>query len=290
MKNIFNKIFPKTQPKKYGLADVWRLTHLDRMRRTRPMFFFRKGVTGWTVITDSQYEGKSWGVVEHDTETPLGLSQSELETSKAEFEVKAQERYLYTTEERNMYGGRPLHDMQPQPEELGEEQEQQKEFIGSLKFFGELNLELSNPLYTQSGFACLLSPKFRPNLDLDPYHGFEIRLRSDGRKYVMQVKVAEGLQEHLYQTVVPVIPPDTWTTIVIPFNNFFLTFRSFVEETHSPMTTDEIEHIGFMMAERHSGPFRLNIDWIRASKLTNKGVPVGKRYTGFDEKPRANSW
>lgn len=185
----------------------------------------------------------------------------------------------------------------------------------------------------KSGYAAIKSPEFEPLLDLGGYTGLELRVRSDERIYVAQLKNARLSEDDLFQTVLPVqsnkaeFPLNTasvskaiayeqedyknelrnkakqlrgeivtrneqgtdsstasegqmsaWRQIYVPFDSFVLTWRGYIEMTQlvarvtqqssrkgeTAVDPERIASLGLLMAERRSGPFRVEIEWIRA--------------------------
>lgn len=184
----------------------------------------------------------------------------------------------------------------------------------------------------KSGYAAIKSPEFEPLLNLGGFTGLEVRLRSDERIYVAQLKNARLSEDDLFQTVLPVqsnkaefplnaarvseaihyeqedyklelqnrvkqlrgetVTPPTestvpsasearmsdWRQIYIPFDSFVLTWRGYIEMTQlvarvtqqssrrgeTAVDPERIASLGLLMAERRSGPFRVEIEWIRA--------------------------
>jgi hypothetical protein len=90
-------------------------------------------------------------------------------------------------------------------------------------------------------------------------------------------------EDDLYQGIIP-IPPDEqvgeWRDVVIPFEDFHLTYRGYLETPRIPFDGRNIKHIGLMMAERKAGPFKCEVESISAIKR----VATSKRYTGLDMK------
>eukprot|EP01121_Diplochlamys_sp_Union-15-3_P004393 TRINITY_DN144_c0_g1_i1.p1 TRINITY_DN144_c0_g1~~TRINITY_DN144_c0_g1_i1.p1 ORF type:complete len:169 (-),score=28.95 TRINITY_DN144_c0_g1_i1:204-710(-) len=83
-------------------------------------------------------------------------------------------------------------------------------------FEGKLSLKTSGKI-ERSGFAVIKSQKF-DYLDLTGYDALEMRLRTDGRLYVAQLKtaiIAQEMSDDLYQIVIPVKKPNVWTRVVI---------------------------------------------------------------------------
>ena len=85
----------------------------------------------------------------------------------------------------------------------------------------------------------------------------------------------------MYQGIIPVPSDDQvneWREVVIPFDQFHLTFRGYLEEPCVPFDGRDVKHIGFMMAERKSGPFRMEVDHVSVCQSTRL---KSRRYTGL---------
>jgi hypothetical protein len=61
---------------------------------------------------------------------------------------------------------------------------------------------------------------------------------------------------------------ETWVTVRVPFRDFVPTFRGRRLRNMPAIDGNDIRQIGFMLAEKQAGPFRLEIDWIRAYEDT----------------------
>jgi hypothetical protein len=59
---------------------------------------------------------------------------------------------------------------------------------------------------------------------------------------------------------------DTWITVQIPFADLRPTFRGRLLRNRPALTGPAVRQIGFMIADKQEGTFRLEIDWIKAYK------------------------
>lgn len=116
-------------------------------------------------------------------------------------------------------------------------------------------------------------------MNLDHYDALEIRIRTDGRLYVAQIKTETNIEDDLYQVVLPPVKPDTWTRVILPFDEFMLTWRGYAEEEQIPLSPTQIRHIALLMAERRDGPFEIHVDWVRAVR-TRDLVDHQSRFNG----------
>ena len=79
----------------------------------------------------------------------------------------------------------------------------------------------------------------------------------DSASVRQQVRLA--LDEAGFETVA-----GTWVTIQIPFSDLRPTFRGRQLRNMPALEGAAVRQIGFMIADKQEGPFRLEIDWIKA--------------------------
>ena len=111
------------------------------------------------------------------------------------------------------------------------------------------------------GFASVRSRPAR--VDLSEYSGLEIRVRGDGKRYRLRLRTDPNLDGVAYQ--VSFEPQATvWQSIRFPFHRFRPTFRGRTIPDAPPLDTSNVMSFGWMIADKQAGPFRLEIDWLRA--------------------------
>jgi len=121
-------------------------------------------------------------------------------------------------------------------------------------FQGNVSLE------NNGGFASvrMMSREF----NLDGYEGIEIRVRGDGKKYQFRIRVDnrfDGISyRHIFET-----NKGQWMLIRLPFSDFVPTFRGRILD-EDPLSPDQIQQVGFLIADKQEGNFKLDIDWIKA--------------------------
>lgn len=99
--------------------------------------------------------------------------------------------------------------------------------------------------------------------DLRPYDGLEVRVRGGGR--VFEVEIDDGTRQwsRSVSRRARVQPTTEWTTIRVPFSAFRATiFGRGVEAP--PMDLANVEGFGLYILDGKDGPFRLEVDAIRA--------------------------
>lgn len=128
-------------------------------------------------------------------------------------------------------------------------------------FEGELSLE------NNGGFAsvrALLGPT-----DLSGYRGVALRVRGDGRTYQIRFRVDGGFDGVSYRAMFEAGPD--WTTVVVPFDAFVPVFRGRVLRDRPPLDPSAIHQLGFMLADKRPGSFRLEVGEVRGA------APPGER-------------
>ncbi len=120
-----------------------------------------------------------------------------------------------------------------------------------LTFTGSLNTN-------GGGFA---SVRTRPrNLELKRTTAFVARALGDGRTYKLRVMTRD---DDVAYSATFATSAGRWETHVIDLAGFVPTRRGRVMQ-RPPLAPAEIVAVGFMIADKTDGPFRLEVDWLRA--------------------------
>ncbi len=128
---------------------------------------------------------------------------------------------------------------------------------GTLRFTGATNTR-------GGGFSSIRS---RPvALDLRGYGGIRLRLRADGRRYTFRLAsiATQGLPfQPAYWADFDTPQGPEWATVDVPFTDFRPQWRG--QRLPGPaLDLRRIEGLGLMIYDKRDGPFRLEVDWIRA--------------------------
>ena len=126
---------------------------------------------------------------------------------------------------------------------------------GTALFEGTLSLE------NNGGFASVRT--IPDNFALGNYAGLAVRVKGDGRRYMLRLRTDRYLDGPAYEAGFDTVA-ETWVTLRVPFRDFAPTFRGRRIRNMPPLEGADIRQIGFMLADKQAGPFRLEIDWIRA--------------------------
>lgn len=122
-------------------------------------------------------------------------------------------------------------------------------------------LRFTGTLVTQGGG--FTSVRARRVIDLTGQVGLELRVRGGGRQF--EVEVDDGLQTsgRRVSRRAPFASSTEWTLIRVPFN----TLRSTIfgqAVSAPPIDLKSIRGVGLFIADGKDGPFRLEVDYIRA--------------------------
>jgi NADH dehydrogenase [ubiquinone] 1 alpha subcomplex assembly factor 1 len=129
-----------------------------------------------------------------------------------------------------------------------------------------------------SGYCAIRSPPYKNALgqlelfDLSEYDGLEFRVRGDGRKFTVNVQTEDYIKEDLYQAFLITRGGPFWEEIQLSFDSFILTNRGYVQDFHIKFAPQNVRTIGVLLADRTNGPFRLEIDYIKAVEMPSLRV------------------
>ena len=122
-------------------------------------------------------------------------------------------------------------------------------------FAGNVSLE------NNGGFASVRSAV--GTYDLSKYKGIVLRVKGDGKRYNLNLKTDAEFDSILYKAEFGT-EKEKWQLIKIPFSSFSPTYHGFAPPDAPKLNTKEIRRFGFLIADKQQGPFRLEIDWIKA--------------------------
>jgi len=126
--------------------------------------------------------------------------------------------------------------------------------------------------------------------NVDPYMYLALRVKSDGRKYFVNIQtdsiVETDIHQHRLYTkhhkgVDGADSPSQWETVLIKLHEFVRTNHGVVTEPQSEMLRQKVKSFGIGLIDRTSGPFELGISAIWATNLNERGQIDGR--TGWQE-------
>lgn len=126
---------------------------------------------------------------------------------------------------------------------------------GRALFHGRLSLE------NNGGFSSIRRAPHE--YGLAGFAGVKLRVRGDGRIYQFRLRMSDRFDAIAYRAEFET-QADTWTTLSIPFTAFEPTFRGQRVPGAPELRPERIVQIGFLIADKQAGPFRLSIGGVRA--------------------------
>lgn len=124
---------------------------------------------------------------------------------------------------------------------------------GTLVFTGEVVTE-------GGGFS---SARASRHVDLSGYDGIELRVRGGGRTFQLDIDDGTRSQGREVTRRGPVPTMSSWETVRVPFSSLKQTAHG-EPVSAGPLDLSAVMSIGVYIADGKDGPFRLEIEWIRA--------------------------
>ncbi|MGM0983375.1 MAG: CIA30 family protein [Pseudomonadota bacterium] len=122
-------------------------------------------------------------------------------------------------------------------------------------FSGEISLE------NNGGFA---SVRREPEaFDLRDASGVVLHVRGDGRRYQLRLRTDELFDGGAYRALFQPSAGE-WQRVALLWSEFEAVFRGRRLENAPPLDPAAIQQLGFLIADRRPGPFRLEVAWLQA--------------------------
>jgi NADH dehydrogenase [ubiquinone] 1 alpha subcomplex assembly factor 1 len=122
-------------------------------------------------------------------------------------------------------------------------------------FAGVVSLE------NEGGFSSMRT--YPGEFDLAGYKGLIVRVKGDGKNYRLRLRTDDAYEGVAYQAHFST-ERDVWITARLPFEVFIPVFRGREVEDAPPLDLSGIQRIGFMIADKQAGPFRIEVEWVKA--------------------------
>lgn len=120
-------------------------------------------------------------------------------------------------------------------------------------FSGETSLE------NNGGFA---SVRREPEtMDLSGTPGLVLHVRGDGRRYQLRLRTDELFDGGAYRALFQPSAGE-WQHIALPWHEFEAVFRGRRLEDAPPLDPSALQQMGWLIADRRAGPFRLEVAWV----------------------------
>ena len=134
----------------------------------------------------------------------------------------------------------------------------------TLEFSGNLSLE------NRGGFTSI---RTRPaDLNLSGYDRLALRLKGDGRTYYVNL-MTSSRSAASYRLPVET-KKGTWQEVRVDMKDFLYTSYGRIRAGAAPLNAKDVVSLGITLADEKAGPFRLEIDWIKAEKGAAGEDPV----------------
>lgn len=152
---------------------------------------------------------------------------------------------------------------------------------GYAKFHGSISIELpvNKPHIQRTGYAAWRT-KDRPFTifgkslwDIDPYAYLALRIKSDGRKYFVNLQTESIVPTDLHQHRLYARRPGEWETVLIKWNEFVRTNHGIVVEPQTELLRQKVRTVGIGLIDRVPGNYELCIERIWATnRLSEEDV------------------
>jgi len=125
--------------------------------------------------------------------------------------------------------------------------------------------------------------------DIDPYAFLALRIKSDGRRYFVNIQTESIVPTDIHQHRLYTQTPGEWETVVLNFNEFVRTNYGMVVEPQKEMMRQRVRSFGIGLIDRVTGPFDLSISEIYATNhpdATSVRVSALSCYLVFSNLPQ----
>jgi len=124
---------------------------------------------------------------------------------------------------------------------------------GVMEFYGDLSLE------NRGGFASVRSKTVK--LDLSGSEALTFRIRGDGRSYYCNLYVPTKRIAYSYRAAFDT-KAGRWQEVRLPLESFRATWFGRQQPGAGTIDPKNIRALGFLLADKKAGPFKLEIDWV----------------------------
>ncbi|KAM3068256.1 hypothetical protein ACMFMG_009396 [Clarireedia jacksonii] len=141
---------------------------------------------------------------------------------------------------------------------------------GHVKFHGNISIELppNRPHIQRSGYAAWRTQDQKLTIfgrsvwNIDAYAFLALRIKSDGRKYFVNLQTDSIVPTDIHQHRLYARRPGEWETVLIKWNEFVRTNHGVVVEPQTELLRQKLRTVGIGLIDRVPGPFELCIERI----------------------------
>jgi NADH dehydrogenase [ubiquinone] 1 alpha subcomplex assembly factor 1 len=101
--------------------------------------------------------------------------------------------------------------------------------------------------------------------DVDSFAFLALRIKSDGRKYFVNLQTESIVPTDIHQHRLYARRPGEWETVLIKWNEFVRTNHGIVVEPQTELLRQKVRTVGIGLIDRVPGPFELCIERIWAT-------------------------
>lgn len=147
-----------------------------------------------------------------------------------------------------------------------------------VRFHGNISIDLptNRPEVQRTGYAGWRTRDRQPTIfgrtlwDIDPYSFLALRVKSDGRRYFVNVQTESIVPTDLHQHRLYAKNPGEWETVLISWGDFVRTNHGIVVEPQGEMMRQKVMSVGLSLTDRIPGPFDLYISNIWATNALSE--------------------
>ena len=147
------------------------------------------------------------------------------------------------------------------------------------RFNGSISIELpaNRPQVQRTGYAAWRNHDRKATIfgkslwDIDPYMYLAMRIKSDGRKYFVNLQTETIVPTDIHQHRLYARQPGEWETVLIQWNDFVRTNYGQVVEPQKEMLRQKLRTVGIGLIDRVPGPFNLAISQVWATNNAEEG-------------------
>lgn len=149
---------------------------------------------------------------------------------------------------------------------------------GYIRWYGDISLKLppDRPKVHRSGYAAFRTRDRgftifgKSRWDMDNYYYLGLRVKSDGRKYFVNLQSETVVPTDIHQHRLHARKPGEWETILINWNEFVRTNHGAVVEPQNELQRNKLLSVGISLIDRVPGRFELCVDRIFATNGLTK--------------------